>query len=510
MILNRARWDWTDIFFILICGGFLYLHLFDFPFTPIYYEEDHLYFIQDAWRMFRGEAIYRDFFEYTFPGTQVLYLLLLKLFGTKFWIINFVIFLQGLTQAILGLSISKRLFESRWFAFLPSSLFLFFGFRWFGIDGSHRMLSPVFIYLAVLILLRGKSLRRIAFVGVCCGLSSYFTQQRGILALAAVGVFLLITAFREKISWKQLIVNELILGSSFAASLLILLLAFIISAGPAVFYEYTVAYLAYYVQDPTANYGVYRLIVERLPNQPILVSVVMLFYYSIIPLVYLIGFVYLWRKKFQTEVLLICLVGFFLALGTFAPTIGRLFQISLPALIIFAWLLFQIKLRSEFPVKLAVVLLALFGCVLAVRLQTNWGKFYLMSPTGRIAFLSPITIERFEWLSDHATTGEYVFEVYQTAVNFPLQLPNPTRITFLLDSGYTPEWQVQTAIEDLKVKKPRFIIWDGKWSKEPGERAADDHLAPLYDYLRQNYELEKAFTPYNNREMQVWNLKINE
>ena len=507
---NGISWNRTDVIFLLVCAGFLYLHLFDLSLTPVYYEEDHLYFVQDAWRMYRGETIYRDFFEYTFPGTQVVYFLLLKLFGTKFWLINFVIFAQGMAQSTLGLAISKRLFENRWFTYLAPSLFLFFGFRWLGIDGSHRVLSPIFIYLAVLVLLKGNSLQRIVVAGVFCGLASYFTQQRGILALGGIGLYLLIVAYRERIGWKTWLVNEVVLTASFTVSLVVLLLPFLISAGPERFYQYTIAYIVYYVQEPTANYGVFRLVLERLPGQPILTSAVMLFYYALIPLVYIVGFIYLWRRRFKTEVLLVCLVGFFLTLGTFAPTVGRLYQICVPALIVFVWLLYQIKLRSDLAVKAAVGVLMLTGLVLAIRLQTNWEKLYLDAPTGRILFLSPVTFERFAWLSENTRPGEYVFEVYQTAVNFPLQLPNPTTITFLLDNGYTPAWQVQTAIEDLRQKKPRFIIWDGKWNKEPSQRAQDDHLAPLYDYLLQNYEMEKAFTPYTNREMQAWKRKADE
>jgi hypothetical protein len=510
MSLNRVSWNKSDILFLLICAGFLYLLLFILPVTPIYYEEDHLYFVQDAWRMFRGEVIYRDFFEYTFPGTQVVYFVLLELFGTKFWIINLVIFAQGMAQAALGLAMSKRLFGSGWYALLPTSLFLFFGFRLFGIDGSHRMLSPIFIYLAVLILLGGKSTWRIIGAGACCALSSYFTQQRGILAVAGIGFYLLIEAYRNKASWKKWLSDEVTLGGSFAVALITILLPFIVTAGPGRFYEDTIAFIAYYVQEPTANYGVFRLIIERLPSQPILVSALMLFYYVLIPLVYLIGFLYLWRKKFQTEVLLVCMVGFFLALGTFAPTIARLFQISLPALIIFAWLIYQIEWKFEHLIKFAVVLLILVGAIQVARIQANPEIVYLDAPTGRMAFLSPVPIERFRWLSANTSSGEYVFEVYQTAVNFPLQLPNPTRITFLLDNGYTPDWQVETAIEDLRQKRPRFIIWDGNWSKEPSERIKGDHLAPLYEYLLQNYKLEKAFMPYNHRAMQAWKLKTNE
>jgi hypothetical protein len=158
-------------------------------------------------------------------------------------------------------------------------------------------------------------------------------------------------------------------------------------------------------------------------------------------------------------------------------------------------------------VRLAVILLVLFGGVLSMRIQTKPEKEYLDSPTGRLVFLSPVAVERYRWLMENATPGEYVFEVYQTAVNFPLQLPNPTRITFLLDNGYTPEWQVTQAIKDLEEKRPRFIIWDGKWNKEPSDRQPDDHLAPLYEFLRQNYEMERSFTPYSSREIQAWKIR---
>src|SRR5206468_1632659 len=109
------------VLFLILCSVFLYLHLFLLPYNPIYIEEDHLYAIQDAWRMYNGEALYRDFFEFTFPGTQVLYLGLLNLFGTRFWIINAVIFFQGLGQAGIWLVISKVLLGSRPATLLPSS-----------------------------------------------------------------------------------------------------------------------------------------------------------------------------------------------------------------------------------------------------------------------------------------------------------------------------------------------------------------------------------------------------
>lgn len=507
MEIKKIEWNTTDFVFLLIAAGYLYFHLFVFSGTPIFYEEDHLYFIQDAWRMYRGEALYRDFFEYTFPGTQVLYLGLLNLFGAKFWVINAVIFLQGFSISFICLAIGKYLFGKSWSAYLPAALFLFLGFRWFGIDGSHRMISPIFFLLAILVLLPSQNRKRLILAGIFCALSSYFTQHRGFFAVGAIGIFVIVEALKNRTGFKKWFLDETLLSASFLATLFLLLLPFIVSAGYEKFIDYTIVYIRYYVQDPTANYGAYGILFQRVMEQGLFVSAIMLFYYALIPLVYFICFVYLWRKKYESGVLLIALVGACLALSTFAPTPGRIFQICMPGLIIFVWLLYQIKIKSDWAAKPAVIALVLLGAVLTFRLQMSWEKLYLEAPTGRIAFLSGVTLERYQWLMENAEPGEYVFEVYQCAVNFPLQMPNPTELTFLLDNGYTPQWQVDRAIENLKEKNPRFIIWDGNWNKESAQRKPGDHLAPLYDYLREKYILEKAFTPYSKREMQVWKLK---
>jgi len=507
MEIKKIEWNKADLIFLLIAAVYLYFHLFVLPATPIFHEEDHLYFIQDAWRMYRGEALYRDFFEYTFPGTQVLYLGLLTLFGTKFWVINAVIFLQGFSISLICLAIGKYLFEKSWSAYLPAALFLFFGFRWFGIDGSHRMLSPIFFLLAILVLLPSQNRKRIILAGIFCALSSYFTQQRGFFVVGAIGLFLIIEALKNRTGFKKWFFDSAILSVSFLGALLLLLLPFIISAGPEKFFDYTIVFIRDYVQEPTANYGAYTRVFNVILEQGYFMSAIMVFYYALIPFVYLVCFLYLWRRKYESGVLLVALVGACLALSTFAPTPMRIFQICMPGLIIFVWLIDQIKIKGDRAAKGAVCALVIMGAVLTFRLQMNWENHYLETPTGQLAFLSPVTLERYKWLSENAVPGEYVFEVYQCAVNFPLQLPNPTELTFLLDNGYTPQWQVDRAIENLKEKNPRFIIWDENWNKEGSERKPGDHLAPLYDYLREKYILEKAFTPYSKRKMQVWKLK---
>ena len=505
--MKPLAWSKADVIFLVIAAAFLYLNLFTIRGVPFFFEEDHLIFIHDAWRMSRGEHIYHDFIQFTFPGTQVLYLLLLELIGNKFWIINFVIFLQGMSGVALCLAISKFVFDDKWLVLLPASLFLFFGFRWFGLDGSHRLISPLFLYAAALILMSGRTHARIAMAGFCCGLSSFVTQPRGLVGVTAIAGFIVFETIRNRTSWKNLLFDEVLLVGSYAIALLLMLSPFIYEAGLSNFLDQTVFQLSNYMQDPTANYGAYQLLFEYFLSKGVLASVVTVFYYALIPLVYIVCLVFFWRRNDSSEILLLCLLGIALGLGTVAPTPGRLFHVAIPALVILVWLASKIQyFRSTFWPKLAVVALMFLGSVLAMRNQTNWKTYDLNTPTGEIAFLSPEARERYQWLGEHTRPGDLVFEVYQPAVNFVLQTPNPTRVTFLLDTGATPDRQVSEAIDDLKKASPAYILWDGRWSKAASERTPADRLEPLYEHLRQYYVLEKSFTPYSHRDIQVWKL----
>jgi hypothetical protein len=203
----------------------------------------------------------------------------------------------------------------------------------------------------------------------------------------------------------------------------------------------------------------------------------------------------------------VCLIGLFLALGTFAPNPTRLFQTGVPALIAFVWLLRQINFKSDLPIRLAVIGLMIFGAFLALRLQTNWDKLILESRTGKIVFFSDVVMERYQWLLENTEENEYVFEAYYCTVYFPLLLRNPTPVPYLANTGYSPQWHVDTALENLKIKQPRLILWDAVWNKELETIEEGENLLPVYEYLQQNYKPKRSFTPYGNRQLEVWERK---
>ena len=506
---------YLDSAFILLSFVFLYLHLFLLPNTPIYYEHDHVALLNDARRMLNGEIIYRDFFEFTFPGSHVLYVTFLYIFGAKYWIANFLILMHGIGAVVICLLISRRVIGANFHSYLPAAIYLFFGFRWFGIDGEHRFFSQLFAYLAVLLLLTRRTYARIAFAGIACAASSFFTQHRGVLACAAIGLFFLIKLAVKEKNWALFLKSSLVLSVSFLVTIFAVLLPFVILAGADVFYTDTLLFISNYVQEPNFNrFGTYVLSFHKINSFGYLVTAVTLFYYALIPLIYIVIFVFLWinRKNSGIEnkdsILLVCLVGAFFALGTaFAPSPERLFQIAIPALILLAWLINRIPFMSESLIKGAIILLVVFGLMLGVRIQVGWDVKTLSTPSGEIAFLSKVIYERYAWLSEHANAGDLVYEAYNSHVNFPLQLDNPSSISVLLNGEYNPQWQVDQAIDDLKAKKVRYIIWDGAWTAEMNSWGKDEKLRPFYMFLTKNYELRQKFTPYDDREREIWEIK---
>ena len=235
---------YADAAFFPAVFVFLYLHLFLVPFTPIYYEMDHVALLNDAKRMYEGEVLYRDFFDFTFPGSHSLYWALFSVFGSKYALANVVILLHGMAAAWLSLLISRKVIADNIYAYLPPAIYIFFGFRWFGIDGEHRMLSPIFTILAIFFLIDKRTYGRIAVAGISCAFASFFTQQRGVLAAAAIGIFLSIEIGLRSRDWGRFVKSGLVLNFSFFACLMLLLLPFILAAGADRFYESTILFLS--------------------------------------------------------------------------------------------------------------------------------------------------------------------------------------------------------------------------------------------------------------------------
>src|SRR5690606_20534590 len=74
--LTQNRDRAVAVIVTLISAAFVYCLVFKFFATPILFEGDHLIFLYDADRMLKGDVLYRDFTQFTFPGGQFVYYVL--------------------------------------------------------------------------------------------------------------------------------------------------------------------------------------------------------------------------------------------------------------------------------------------------------------------------------------------------------------------------------------------------------------------------------------------------
>src|SRR5271154_5554856 len=120
---QKTSWVWA----VLLLGVpvYLYVNLFASPDIPFLFGGDQVFFWTDAQRMLHGERIYLDFFQFTPPGTDLLYLALFKLFGPHMWVTNAAILLLGVALCWICFSIAKQLMTQA-LALLAAFLFLVF------------------------------------------------------------------------------------------------------------------------------------------------------------------------------------------------------------------------------------------------------------------------------------------------------------------------------------------------------------------------------------------------
>src|SRR5687768_4389909 len=141
---ERSAYFYYDLAFVLGVIAFLYLQLFVLPGTPIFFEKDHLIYTHNAMRMLEGEVILRDFFQFIFPGSELVYLAFFAVFGVQFWILNAVVLILNAGTGWLLLKIGREVLPG-FASYLPPMIYLAFGARWLGLEGSHRWFCIFFV-----------------------------------------------------------------------------------------------------------------------------------------------------------------------------------------------------------------------------------------------------------------------------------------------------------------------------------------------------------------------------
>lgn len=518
-----------DVAFLLGVALFLYTQLFQFPFTPYYFDGDQMISVSNGMRLLDGEVMYRDFFHITPPGAEVVYASLFAIFGVKVWVLNFVVLLICFSISLITLHLSRQVLSGI-FVYLPSLILMVVGFRPFFNDGSYRLFSMVFVLAAIAVLMRRRTVITLAVAGGLCGLASFFVQPRGILAAGGIAIFLLWESFKNGFNLKDLIKNVAILGSFFILLVVVTNLYFVWTAGFDNYYFSVVTFLRNnYQHDPLSNSAAFFADIPDLGrflemygttaaiSRYLRISVPVILFYCL-PFGFLIFLFLRFVKKDFVEsanvderLVLLCAVGIPLIAGISAPSGFRFAHASMPAMVVVVWLIAQIRYSKVLGSSLFFTL-AVVGVAYAIQRQTV-EKYFLDLPAGRSAFLSRATYEKYEWIGKQVSPGDVLYEPYHPGFYFPFHLLNPTPMYLIRDSEYSPKIQIDGVLAGLQKNPPDIIVWPTKWTKPAADRLPGDHLEQLQDFLVANYRPEKDFsmasddTPYTIGSIEVWRRK---
>lgn len=483
------------LWFLPAVAAFLYLEVFMLPHTPLLASGDQSIYLLNATRMLHGQMIYRDFFQFTPPGTELVYAVLFRWLGVCAWIPQGMLIFVGVSLAGLSITISAKLMKG-WPIILPALLFLTLAFR-STLDATHHWYSTLAVMTALAVTIGRRNPPRLAAAGVLCGLATCFTQFRGLGGVLAIGLFLVWERRRKTQTLASLVKAEAWLVGPFLSTIVGLNAYFVWKVGLERFLFCTVVFgLKFYPSENT-----WRIYMAELPALQSWLDLprwgVFAFISGVLPIVYSLFFIRYWRvsatrpAEAWDRLMLVNIVGVFLFAGV-APAAShlRLCSVCLPALIIVVWFVNQPGRLEQTALRLlwvAALVLAIAG---PASRQRHW-RAYLNLPTGRTAFLDPVVYDKYRWLSERTRPTELFFG--DPLMCFPLGLRNPAEVNFLTNTDYTRPEQVANVMQVLEKDRVHYVVlWDFALDV-PRPDPAGDHLGPLDAYLRIHYHVVNTF-----------------
>jgi len=477
------RWYYLAI--VLGSAIYLYLNLFLLRGIPFLLGGDQVYFWMFAQRLLHGEVVYRDFFQYTTPGTDLVYAAAFKAFGLRLWVPNLVVLTLGIFYSCVCFSLSRKLVGAP-AAALTTALFqvLVYGKV---LNATNHWFAVLLALIAVLICMERLSDRRITMAGALLGLAAFFNQAHGVAVLLGLSAFMICSSMRVRNAPRQLFRWFACLFAAFTLALLSSCTYFLATAGFAKVWYCLVTYVAQYSSQ--------RLLTSLgLPSDLTLNMLPILAVYIVLPVIYSLSLWRCWRFRKDAafpwhQVTLLASIGFFLLLEV-AVSINwlRLVAVSLPGVVLAGWTIEQMP-----AVRPGAVLVASIA-VIGVATHQSLAKRAACSalgelPAGRVATL-PQSLEKLQWLAEHTRRGERFFQAGWPGVYLPLELRNPLYLEGLDDSRGD---DMQLAVRQMEIKPVRYVLWTHTLDRKCALGDCGDSLSPFRRYLMASYIQIRAF-----------------
>jgi hypothetical protein len=487
---------------------YLYLNLFTVSNTPFLLEGDQNFFWAYGMRMLQGQLPYRDFFQFTTPGTDLFFMGMFATFGPHIWVTDVAIVVLGVALCWACHAIAIRIMPRDW-ALLTTALFLVCVYGWI-LDATHHWFSLLAILCAVRVLMCERTPVRVAFAGALLGIACFLTQ-----AVGAAGVLALFAV----LAWERLLGQQR--WRFFAGPQLVLLISSGLTWGALsayffaqlgwqrLWYFWVVYPLRYLVTtDPLFRFGpagqsirqTLAMLVTQVQHGLVL---------AVLVLVYPVVWWYCWRKRqgaFRDAVplMLLSLSGFVLFLEAIArPNWGRIYSVFLPALILSVWWVTQVG-KPRRPVLAALwALLACFA-VWQITSRHRHASVVVELPAGNAVIASKEYLEEFSWLKQHTQPGEWFLQTNWLNSYFPLRLRSPIFLDGLWPRAETRPEYVELAVRQMAQQPVELILWSAAQA-EPDYACCsrEDHLGAFRTYLASHYTRIHVFS--NGDE--IWQLR---
>ena len=429
----------------VLIGSCLYLctNLFALPGTPFLLGGDQALFWMNAQRLLHGELIYRDFLEFTPPGTDLIYLGAFELLGSRIWVPNLVVLLLGIILCWLCFYIARLIMKPA-HAALAAALLLVLDYGQM-LNGTHHWFSVLAVMGALAALLRARTPPRIVMAGILLGVATFFTQTRGPSAALGIGAYLIWERFQTRQSWSTCLKRELLFFLPLVATWGALSSYFIAKLGFGQLWYFQVTYVLHYVSNGPNDLSIGSP--QVLAWLKGLIGIVFLLVFLTLPIVYVLS-AWQCRQRLRERssrdavlvdaqrVMLLALVGAAMYLEVAqSPNWIRLYCVATPGIILLVWLLTN-AVTDTLRGYATTVMWAGLICIAA---HQTWSRRFHQTviedlPAGRIA-TAALTGDKLAWLARHTTPGQFLFEARWVDVYLPLALRNPV-FTDMLEGGH--------------------------------------------------------------------------
>lgn len=481
------RW-WILLTFAAI--AYLYFLLFLLSHTPVLLGGDQAFFWMYAQRMFGGQHVYRDFFQFTPPGADLVYLALFRIFGLRVWVTNAADLALGVALCWACFAVAEEIVQP-YFASVATFLFLTVIYGRL-LNGTHHLFSVLMVLCAVKVGMRSRTPHALLLVGCLLGLASFFTQTRGTMALIAFAAFLLWSSWRETKDWRFLMSQYAALGCAFAGTLLLLNALFIGSVGMRELWYFQITYVrTHMVHGP----GTWSLGLPfsrgKLPQLAAYLGI-----YMLVPVTYTVAFVRLWQKRKRGDlrldnVLLLALVGSSLFLEVaFSLNWLRLFAVAMPAMILLLWIVEQMGRVRQYGLALLWFLIA--GIAIHQAWAAQRGNHAVVTTPGGEVAVSSSKSDELRWLVQRTQPGQFLFEAGGPGFSLPLQVRSPVFIDEIHANSESEPKYVLAAVRELESTRTPFVVWPSRLYDADDPTAARA-IAFFRVYLEKRYYRSQVF-----------------